>query len=287
MRIAIASGKGGTGKTTLAVNLAVVAADEGRPTRLLDCDVEAPNGHLFLAPEWESERTVTLQVPEVDDSRCTHCGMCAEICAFNALASLPDSVMVFPELCHACGGCFRVCPAGAILPGAREVGVVQEGRARGFRFTHGRLRVGEVQAPPLIDAVLESAGDAEDLVLIDAPPGTSCPVVAAIKDCDFVLLVTEPTPFGLNDLKLAVDLVREMGLPFAVAVNRAGSGDDRVLRFCAEQDIPLAASLADDRRVAEAYARGEPAVDALPQLRDEFKNLLDTLEARTLQEAES
>ena len=285
MRIAIASGKGGTGKTTLATNLAVVAAELGRRVELLDCDVEAPNGHLFLRPDWEDTRTVTLRIPTIDAEKCNHCGLCSQICAFNALACLPDSVMVFPDLCHGCGGCFRICPAGAILPGAREVGVVQTGRVRGFRFTHGRLRVGEVQAPPLIDAVLATTGDDEGLVLIDAPPGTSCPVVAALKNSDFVLLVTEPTPFGLNDLRLAVDLVREMKLPFAVAVNRTGVGDDRILRFCADEDIPLVAAFPDDRRVAEAYARGEMAVDAVPELKDSFRRLLETLETRALQEA--
>ena len=227
MNVAIASGKGGTGKTTVATNLAVTAAASGREVQVLDCDVEAPNAHLFLKPEIERSEAVSVPVPEVDEEKCTACGECGRICQYSAIVSLKTKPLVFPELCHGCGGCALVCPEGAITEGLREVGVVEEGSAGGVRFAGGKLRIGEAMAPPLIRAVKERALD-DALVIVDAPPGTSCPVIEAVRGADFVLLVTEPTPFGLNDLAIAVDTVRKLGLPFAVVVNRAGLGHDSV-----------------------------------------------------------
>ncbi len=269
MIIAVASGKGGTGKTTVSVNLARVRGD----MTLLDCDVEEPNVHLFVRGEPQGEpETVSLLVPEVDESRCDGCAACSRFCAFKALAVLDKRVLVFTELCHGCGGCARVCPQGAIREVPKRVGVVETMRAAGVTVVQGRLDVGVAMAPPLIRAVkarIPKSGDA----ILDAPPGTACPVVATLRETDFVVLVTEPTPFGLNDLKLAVAVVRELDLPFGLVVNRADRSDDRVAVYCREAGIPVLAEIPDDRRVAEAYSRGELMVDALPEYRPLFQQL--------------
>ena len=280
MNVAIASGKGGTGKTTVATNLAVTAAASGREVQVLDCDVEAPNAHLFLKPEIERSEAVSVPVPEVDEEKCTACGECGRICQYSAIVSLKTKPLVFPELCHGCGGCALVCPEGAITEGLREVGVVEEGSAGGVRFAGGKLRIGEAMAPPLIRAVKERALE-DALVIVDAPPGTSCPVIEAVRGADFVLLVTEPTPFGLNDLAIAVDTVRKLGLPFAVVVNRAGLGHDSVYSYCEDENIDIIAELPDDRRVAEAYSRGELAVRALPEFKERFQAVMEQIERRT------
>ncbi len=272
MRVAIASGKGGTGKTTVATNLAATAARDGWQVHLIDCDVEEPNCHLFVSPEISRRRIVTVPVPIVDQERCTSCGECVEICQFNALACLADAVMTFPELCHSCGGCWRVCPEQAIGQSAREIGILEEGWAPGIRFTQGRLKVGEAQVSPLIKRV-KAVSSGSLLTIIDAPPGTSCAAVAAMKGCDFVLLVTEPTPFGLHDLTLAVSAVRYLGQPLGVVVNRAGAGDDRIEKYCQEEDIPLLCAIPDDRRIAEAYAVGLLAISTVPEMVMLFREL--------------
>lgn len=272
MRIAIASGKGGTGKTTVATNLAVVATLDGREVHLVDCDVEEPNCHVFVDPQIQHREDVTIPVPVVDNKLCQGCGECAQICEFNALACYGDGVIAFPELCHGCGGCWLVCPEGAIRPGARSIGVVEEGAASGFRFTQGRLRVGEALAPPLINRVKEHVGESE-LTILDAPPGTSCPAIAAVKDSDFVILVTEPTPFGLNDLGLAVEVVRRLQIPFGVVVNRAGAGDDRIHRYCFNERVPILLEIPDDMWIARAYSEGVTAVSAIPDVYGLFHRL--------------
>jgi MinD superfamily P-loop ATPase len=277
MKVAVASGKGGTGKTTVATNLAWVAATCGRSVSYVDCDVEEPNGHLFLAPEWRADQVVTRPVPQVDEARCTHCGKCGEICQFSAIAPLDVTVLVFPELCHGCGGCRLVCPAGAIREVPREIGMLRIGHAEQIRFTSGLLNVGEAMSPPLIRQVKAAAPQA-DLTLIDAPPGTSCPVIEAVRGVDFVLLVTEPTPFGLNDLRLAVDMTRALGLPMGVVINRADSGDRETRRYARAEGLPVLAEIPDDRRVAEAYSRGELAGKILPSYRRVFQRLLARLE---------
>jgi len=278
--VGIASGKGGTGKTTIATNLAKLLSDRGHPVRLLDCDVEEPNCHIFLDPEITSSTQVDVPVPEVDDEACTQCGRCAEVCQFNALAVLKTTVLTFPELCHGCSGCWRVCPTGAITPTGREVGCVEKGTACGFPFIYGRLRIGEAMSPPLIRAVKAELGD-EGAVLIDAPPGTSCPVIEAVKDVDFLILVTEPTPFGLNDLALAVEMARELERPHGVVINRVGVGDDRVQAYCEAEDLVVLQEIPDDRRVAEAYSRGEMAIDAVPGYREHFAALWREVADRT------
>jgi MinD superfamily P-loop ATPase len=272
MRIAIASGKGGTGKTTVATNLATTAALDGRKVHLVDCDVEEPNCHLFVSPTIRVRETVTVPVPVVDNEQCKGCGECARICEFNALACYSGGVITFPELCHGCGGCWLVCPEGAIQPGRRSVGVVERGFASGFSFSQGRLRVGEALAPPLIHRVKDIEPGSE-LVILDAPPGTSCPVIAAVNGSDFVILVTEPTPFGLSDLVLAVGVARHLGIPFGVIINRVGCGDDRVHRYCEEEHIPVLLEIPDDVRIARAYSEGVIAVSVIPDACDLFGRL--------------
>jgi MinD superfamily P-loop ATPase len=274
IRVAVASGKGGTGKTTVATNLVVHAAGSGVRAVYADCDVEEPNGHLFLRPVVEKIRPFALEIPSVVKERCTGCGRCGEVCAYSAIVVINKKVLTFPELCHSCGGCWLACPEDAIEQGAREIGVVETGRALGaVGFVQGRLRIGEAMAPPLIKAVKRQA-PAGDLQVFDAPPGTACPVIQTVRDADYVLLVTEPTPFGLNDLRLAVEMLRELGRPFGVVINRADVGDDGVTRYCAEESIEILQAIPDDRKVAEAYARGEMAVQALPEYREVFQGLL-------------
>jgi len=276
MNIAIASGKGGTGKTTVAVNLAWILADRGGPVQYLDCDVEEPNGHIFLKPVLTSTETVGIPVPVVDATKCTGCRQCAEVCQYHAIAVLKKA-LVFPELCHGCGGCIQICPSGALREQDRPIGVVETGTAGGVAFVQGRLNVGEPMAPPVIRAVRKKQARA-GVSILDAPPGTACPVVATIRNVGGVLLVTEPTPFGLNDLKLAVTLVRQLGLRHGVVINRADSGDARVRTFCVAERIPVFQEFPEDRRLAEAYSRGQLAVTALTEWRTRFLDLWRRIE---------
>jgi MinD superfamily P-loop ATPase len=274
MIISIASGKGGTGKTTVATNLAVSA--DG-PVQLLDCDVEEPNAHLFLRPTIEETKTVTTPVPEIDMDKCNQCKKCAELCRFRAIAVLGDTVLTFPELCHSCGGCMAVCPEGAITEADRELGVLETGAMNGVSFVHGRLRVGEAMSPPLIRAVRDRAWT-DGLILIDAPPGTSCPVIAAMKDTDFVLLVTEPTPFGLHDLKLAVEAVKILKIPMGLVLNRADMGDDMVRAYAQAEGLPILMEIPFDRKIAESYSRGEMFALAYPEWKARFRELVGHIE---------
>ena len=277
MKVAVASGKGGTGKTTIAVNLAQTASRLGNETQYLDCDVEEPNGHIFLKPDIENIRTVTVEVPAVDLKQCTGCGKCGEICQYNAIVHLKDSnVLTFVQLCHSCGGCLRICPADAIKPKPLSIGEIESGKAGNIGFVHGRLYIGHVRTVSLIKEVKKHIKE-DSLAIIDIPPGTSCPVVEAVKGVDFVLLVTEPTPFGLNDLKLAVGLVRQMHLPFAVVINRYGIGDKEVEQYCMAEDIDICLQLPDDRRIAELYSTGQTIVDALPEYKKSFADLLQKI----------
>jgi MinD superfamily P-loop ATPase len=272
MQIAIASGKGGTGKTTIAVNLAAVADGE---VRLLDCDVEAPNSRLFLRCDIDREEPVTVATPEVDADRCSGCRTCGEFCRFGAIFApgKGGTPLIFPELCHGCGGCAVVCPTQAIREVARPIGQVRYGCWDGKGLIDGLLAKGESMTPTVIRAVKANA-EPSGLTLIDAPPGTSCAAVEAVRDADFVVLVTEPTPFGLHDLRLAVEMARRLERRFGVVINRDGIGDDRVHQYCAAESIPLLSTIPNERRVAETYARGGLLVDAIPALRPHFRELL-------------
>ena len=260
MRIAVASGKGGTGKTTVATNLAVACAEEGHRVTYADCDVEEPNGHLFLPAESEDRADVSVMVPVVPDSLCSLCGICAAACEFNALAVMGTKVLLFPSLCHSCGACVTLCPERALEEGTRPIGFIRSGEFRGLSFVGGSLEVGEAQAPPMIRAIKRRLPP-DELVIVDAPPGTSCPVVETIRDADYVVLVTEPTPFGLHDLRLAVGMLRELELPFGVIINRCDIGDSLVWEYCEQEDIRILLELPFQRRIAEAYATGRLAVD--------------------------
>lgn len=274
MIISVASGKGGTGKTTIATNLAL-SLDE--PLVFLDCDVEEPNAHLFLQTDLGSPEVATTPVPQVDESKCTLCGKCGEICQFKAIIVIGETVLPFEELCHSCGGCMEVCPEKAISEKARELGVIEEGRRNGIRFVHGRLRIGEAMAPPLIKKVRAKA-PVDGLTIIDAPPGTSCPVIAAMKGADFILLVTEPTPFGLHDLELAVGAVRVLGIPCGLIINRSDLGDRKVYDYAKKEDIPILMEIPFERRIAEAYSRGIPVVEAFPDWKERFVQLYRDIE---------
>ena len=271
--IAVASGKGGTGKTTVSTNLARIAAMQELEVSYLDCDVEEPNGHIFLRPSIDNTTAVSVPVPVVDEQKCTACGKCKEICQYSAIALLGKTVLTFPNLCHGCGGCLLVCPTGAITETGRNVGVVEEGISGSVRFVHGILKIGEAMSPPLIRAVKDRILP-QGISIVDSPPGTSCPVIQSVKGADYVVLVTEPTPFGLNDLILAVEMLRVLELPFGVVVNRADAGDEAVFDYCSSESIDVLARIPDDRRIAEAYSCGSLAVEALPEYASLFESLL-------------
>ena len=280
MRIAVASGKGGTGKTTIATSLALALDPDS--TLLIDCDVEAPNSHLYLKPEFNTSTEVGVLIPEVDQQKCTACGRCGEVCEFHAITVIGGQTLVFPELCHGCGSCMLVCPEQAISErlsptGMLEVGVTSEG----IDFAHGRLDVGEPMAVPVIRELKRSLAAKEttwETVIIDAPPGASCPVVESLRGADFVLLVTEPTPFGLHDLKLAVELVRELDLPAGVIVNRDGIGDTAVDAYCAQAGILILMRIPMQREIAVKLAQGQPLAAAFPEYLPRFQELYSQIE---------
>ena len=274
MIISIASGKGGTGKTTVATNLAYSL---GSNVQLLDCDVEEPNAHLFINPSFEESETVYLPVPAVNEELCTYCGKCADICQFKAIAVVKENILVFEDLCHSCGGCWEVCPESAITQSGRELGVIRKGRSNGIDFIQGKLRVGEAMSPPLINKV-RSLESPEKLTIIDAPPGTSCPVIASMKGADFVLLVTEPTPFGLHDLKLAVGAVHILNIPCGLVINRCDLGDNNVREYAHQIGLPILMEIPFDRQLAEAYSKGEMLVEAMPEWKDRFLGLHQKIE---------
>ncbi len=280
MILTIASGKGGTGKTTVAINLALSVVSQQHSPRLLflDCDVEEPNAHLFLKPVITRRAEVNIMIPQVDEARCAHHGRCAEVCQYHAIAALPNMTLVFPELCHGCGGCTLECPERAISEVPHTIGITEKGQAGPIDFAHGILNVGEPMATPIIRQLKKRISNEYDLAILDAPPGTACPVVESMRGADFVLMVTEPTPFGLHDLKLAVQVARdELGLPVAVVVNHDGVGDRGVDQYCTVEGIPILMRIPLDRRIAEAYSRGTPLVDALPDYISQFRELFSAI----------
>ncbi|HCS49292.1 MAG TPA: (4Fe-4S)-binding protein [Candidatus Aminicenantes bacterium] len=277
MIISVASGKGGTGKTTVAVNL-TLALQPDHPVQFLDCDVEEPNAHFFLKPRIEESREVFTPIPEIDERLCNYCGKCAEVCAYNALAVVKGAVLVFSELCHGCGACSLLCPEKAIREVGKRIGVIESGRAGDIRFIHGRLDIGQAMSPPLIRALKKNM-DPSRTVVIDAPPGTSCPVIESLKSSEFCLLVTEPTPFGRHDLELAAGAAKEMKIPCGVVINRAslGCGDGEVRDFCTREEIPVLMTIPFDRKIAEAYSRGQTILEAFPVYRSAFLGLFENI----------
>ncbi len=273
MIISVASGKGGTGKTTVALNLAFSLQN----VQLMDCDVEEPNLHLFLASQVRQTIPVTLPVPEVEERKCTYCGKCAEVCRFNAIAVIKEQVLVFPEICHGCGGCTLLCPVQAIQESARKIGCIQEGNYNGLSFVQGILNVGEPMPTPIIRKEKERI-DRNRMVILDCSPGTSCPVIEGVRGSDFCLLVTENNPFGLNDLKLAVEMVKALGIPRGVFINQEDLGDGKLMEYCRRENIPVLGSLPHDRRIAEVYSRGKIAVEELPEYRDLFLTLFHKIQ---------
>jgi MinD superfamily P-loop ATPase len=279
MIISVASGKGGTGKTLVATNLALSLRDRFK-VQLLDCDVEEPNAHIFLKPEIDQSEAVCIPVPVVDEGKCTHCRRCAEVCAYRAIAVLKNKVLVFPQLCHGCGACSYLCPERAISEQGKEIGVVELGQADGLHFVHGRLSVGEAMAPPVIRRVKQHV-DRDKVAIIDVSPGTSCPVVESLRGSDFCLLVTEPTPFGLNDLALAVEVTRKLSIPCGVVVNRAGIGDGKVEEYCSRENIPILLNIPLDTRIAGLYSRGQALVEGMPEWQQRFLDLFDLIKEKS------
>ena len=272
MKVAVASGKGGTGKTSVAVNLALSL---GR-VQVLDCDVEEPNVHILLKPEVGETLPVELQVPRILEERCDYCGECARFCQFNALFVAGETAMVFPELCHSCGGCSIVCPRDAIVEESRQIGRILKGRAGEIDLVYGEINVGEALAVPIIAAVKDHIND-EVMVIIDSAPGSACPLVETVHGVDFCLLVTEPTPFGLHDLEVAVEVVQILGVPMGVVVNFAGIGDRGVYDFCEKKGIPIMMEIPFDRKIAELYSRGVPFVEEMPEWKQRFRDLVDKI----------
>ncbi|MBD3191075.1 MAG: P-loop NTPase [Candidatus Heimdallarchaeota archaeon] len=271
MKISIASGKGGTGKTTVAVNLALSI----KPCQILDCDVEEPNVHIFLNPDIKKTKPVKVLVPLVDDEKCTRCGHCAEVCEFNALAVVPQEVIFFEQLCMSCAACWELCPENAITTREKEIGEVRVGQKNDLEIIDGSLNIGQARAIPVIQAVKDHI-NSNNISILDSPPGASCPVIETIEDTDFCILVTEPTPFGLWDLKIMVEVVKLLKIPFGIIINREGLGeDDSVEKFCEENDLPIILRIPFDRKIAEAYSRGVPIIELYPKWQEKFQSLYD------------
>jgi MinD superfamily P-loop ATPase len=285
MKIAIASGKGGTGKTTVAVNLALSLQN----AQLLDCDVEEPNCNLFLKREMEPITEVTSFIPEILEENCTYCKKCSDFCRFNAIATLPNKIMTFPALCHSCGGCMMVCPEGAIQECEIVTGKIRKSTTKdqtGPELYEGLLDIGQTMASPVIGEVKKYI-DPTRTTIIDAPPGTACPVLTTLEDVDYCILVTEPTPFGLHDLKLAVEVARVLNIPHGILINRSGSGDDSVEKYCAEEGIEVLMKIPQDTRIARLYSEGIPFVEEMEEWKEKFMQLYISIKDRYVRREEA
>jgi MinD superfamily P-loop ATPase len=269
MKIAVASGKGGTGKTTVSLALAMTA---GKEIQLLDCDVEEPNGHLFLELENMVAENVSVPVPLINTDICISCGKCSDLCQFNAIVFFGSPPMVFNELCHSCGGCTKICPVSAIKEVDNIIGTIMIGKSGNIELVQGRLNVGFPMASPVIRQVIQRSDSRKD-VIIDSPPGTSCSMIAAVKESDFVILVTEPTPFGLNDLKIAVETIEKLSLPAGVIINRADMGDAGVEKYCEDNNLRILMKIPYSSEVAKICSTGGNLITASPDLKKKFEDL--------------
>jgi MinD superfamily P-loop ATPase len=280
MIVSVASGKGGTGKTTIATSLALLLSeDTTQKIQFLDCDVEEPNAYIFLKPQIKKSQPVNILIPNVDKRKCSFCGECSKVCGYNAIAVLKKEVLVFPELCHGCGGCSLLCPEDAIAEAERKIGVIEEGQAGPIIFIQGRLNLGEPMATPLIRA-MKKIINPDGITVIDVPPGTSCPVIESVHRSDFCILVTEPTPFGLNDLKLAVEVMGKLKIDRGVVINRSTIGDNKVKEYCQKESIPIMAEIPYDRNVAVLYSSGIPMLNEGEKHRKIFSQLWESIEKR-------
>jgi len=291
MIISVASGKGGTGKTTIAVNLALaLAGDQENIIHFLDCDVEEPNAHLFLKPLIKKRESIEIPIPKIDGQKCNYCGRCAQICVYNAIAVTKHKVLVFPGLCHGCGACTLFCPPKAIKEEGREIGILEEGKSGSISFIGGRLNVGEAMAPTIIRKIKKKSIEKhksrknedvkirnQEIILIDAPPGTSCPVIESVKGSNYTILVTEPTPFGLHDLILAVEVLQKLQIPYGVVLNKCDIGNHQVEEYCKENDIPILLSLPLDKEIAIAYSKGIPIVSLDHSYKQKFVQLFQNI----------
>ena len=273
MIIAVASGKGGTGKTTVSTNLALSLKN----IQFLDCDVEEPNANIFIQANIKQSEKVVMQIPKINDDKCDYCGKCSDFCAYNALAVVPSKALVFPELCHSCGGCKIVCPKSAISWDNRVIGKIEHGKTRDIEFFHGLLNVGEIQAVPVIKNLKRKISKNKN-VIIDVPPGTSCPVIESISGSDYCILVTEPTPFGMYDLKLAVEVVRHMKIPFGVIINRDGIGDKKVEKYCKSENIPILLKIPERKKIAHLYSKGIALVNESHEWHEMFALVFDSIQ---------
>ncbi|RLI41061.1 (4Fe-4S)-binding protein [Candidatus Bathyarchaeota archaeon] len=272
MIVSIASGKGGTGKTTIAVNMALSLKD----VQLLDCDVEEPNAHLLLHPKINKVKPVYVSTPQINEELCDHCGKCSEFCEYNALFVSSEKVLVFPELCHSCGGCMIVCPKKAITERKRKIGTVKMGVAGDIELVYGELKVSEPMPVPVIKEVKKQIKDYKT-VIIDSPPGTSCPVIESVYKSDYCILAAEPTPFGLHDLRITVQVLEKIKIPFGVVINRAEIGDRKVYEYCKEKGIPILLEIPFQRRIAELYSRGISFTAEMPEWKVRFQKLFDEI----------
>jgi len=272
MIVSVASGKGGTGKTSVAVNMALSVGN----VQFLDCDVEEPNAHLLLHPDVGKIEPVYSSIPSINEELCTHCGECSKFCQYNAIFATPEKVLVFPELCHSCGGCTMVCPSKAITWEKQRIGAIKFGSVGDLDLVYGELEVGKPMAVPVIKAVKNQIKEGKDVIL-DSPPGTSCPFVETVRGSDFCVLVTEPTPFGLHDLKIAVQVLKRMAVPFGVVVNRAGIGNNKVYDYCKEENIRVLLEIPYQRRIAELYSKGVPFSLEMPEWEENFQELFSEI----------
>ncbi|MGB9668872.1 MAG: ATP-binding protein [Anaerolineales bacterium] len=279
IKVAVASGKGGTGKTTIATSLALSLSQNISDSILfLDCDVEAPNAHLFLRPQFEAERPVEILIPEVDEAACTHCGKCAEVCQFQAIAVLGKKTLVFPQLCHGCGSCTLVCPTQAIHEVPKQIGILQQGTSANMRFARGVMNIGEPMAVPIIRQLKKWVSPLKPQVtIVDSPPGTSCPVVESIRSNNFLILVTEPTPFGLHDLRLAYSVAQDLQIPAGVVINRDNGAFKELEDFCESENIPILMRIPFQREIAEGISQGKNLIEVLPDMKENFLQSFETI----------